>query len=197
MQKTFKYAIAAGVVALAASAGAVAGGASAGMLADTCFGCHGTDGRSNGPAIPTIAGLSNDYFVETMAGYASGEIPSTIMGRIAKGYSEEEIAAMATFFSAKEFASATQKFDASLVKLGQKIHKKSCEKCHSEGGTEADDDAGRLGGQWSPYVRWTLEDFASGARKAPKKMAKKLKKAIKKHGDKGIHALVQFYASEQ
>lgn len=197
MQKTFKYAIAAGVVAWAASSGAIAAGASAEMLSDTCFGCHGTDGRSNGPAIPTIAGLSNDYLVETMTGYASGDIPSTIMGRIAKGYSEEEIEAIAKYFSGKEFASATQDFDADLAKKGQKIHKKRCEKCHSEGGTLADDDAGRLGGQWSPYVRWTLEDFTSGARKPPKKMAKALKKVKKKHGDKGVHALVQFYASEQ
>ena len=46
MQNTFKYALAAGVVAWAASTGAVAGGASAGMPSDTCFGCHGTDGAA-------------------------------------------------------------------------------------------------------------------------------------------------------
>ena len=197
MQNTFKYALAAGVVAWAASTGAVAGGASAGMLSDTCFGCHGTDGASNGPAIPSIAGLSNDYFVETMNGYASGDIPSTIMGRIAKGYSEEDIAAMAKFFSEKKYVAAAQQFDASQVKAGKKIHAKYCEKCHSEGGSEAGDDSGMLAGQWSPYVRWTIEDYTSGARKAPKKMAKKLKKMMKKKGDKGMHALVQYYASQQ
>ena len=197
MQNTFKYAIAAGVVALAASTGAVAGGASAGMLSDTCYGCHGTDGTSNGPAIPTIAGLSNDYLVEVMKGYASGDIPSTIMGRIAKGYSDEEIEAMAKFFSEKKFTPVKQEFDAELAKSGKKLHAKYCEKCHSEGGSEAGDDSGMLAGQWSPYVRWTIEDYTSGARKAPKKMAKKLKKLHKKKGDKGIHALVQYYASQQ
>jgi len=197
MHKTFKSALMAGVVIMTASAGAVAGGASAEMLSDTCFGCHGTDGRSNGPAIPTIAGLSNDYLVEAMNGYASGDIPSTVMGRIAKGYSEEDIARMAKYFSAQEFASATQNFDAKLVRTGKKLHKKYCEKCHSEGGTEASDDAGRLGGQWTSYVRWTIEDFTSGARKASKKMARKLKKVMKQKGDKGIDALVQFYGSEQ
>jgi sulfide dehydrogenase cytochrome subunit len=197
MQKTFKYALAAGVVAWAASTGAVAGGASAGMLSDTCFGCHGVDGQSAGPAIPTIAGLSNDYLVEVMKGYASGEIPSTIMGRIAKGYSEEEIAAIAKFYSEKKFVAAAQAFDAAEVKAGKKIHEKYCDKCHSEGGSEASDDAGLLAGQWSPYVRWTIQDFTSGARKAPKKMAKQLKKVMKKEGDKGIHALVQYYASQQ
>lgn len=197
MQKTFKYALAAGVVALSASAGAVAGGASAGMLSDTCYGCHGTDGASNGPAIPNIAGLSHDYLADTMAGYASGDIPSTIMGRIAKGYTEEEIDTIATFFAAKPYVAADQAFDSKLAKSGKKIHKKYCEKCHSEGASLADDDSGILAGQWSPYVRWTIEDFTSGARKADKKMAKKLKKMLKKHGDKGVHALVQFYASEK
>ena len=31
---------------------------SARMLANTCAGCHGTDGSSVGPASPTIAGIS-------------------------------------------------------------------------------------------------------------------------------------------
>jgi len=51
-------------VALAADAGP-----SAQMLSDTCAGCHGTDGNSGGPATPTIAGISEEYFVEIMQGY--------------------------------------------------------------------------------------------------------------------------------
>ena len=66
-------------------------GASASMLANTCAGCHGTGGNSQGPSAPTIAGISGAYFVEVMQGFASGEVPSTIMGRIAKGYTEDEI----------------------------------------------------------------------------------------------------------
>lgn len=81
-------------------------GASAQMLANTCFGCHGPDGASGGPATPTIAGLSNEYFVEVMNGYASGDVPSTIMGRIAQGYNEEEIQLMADVFSELSFVNA-------------------------------------------------------------------------------------------
>ena len=75
-------------------------GASDSMLANTCAGCHGTNGISQGPAAPTISGLSNDYFVEVMEGFASGEVQSTIMGRIAKGYTEGEIAQLAKFYVA-------------------------------------------------------------------------------------------------
>ena len=197
MQKTFKYALAAGALAFAASSGVSAGGASAVMLSDTCAGCHGTDGASGGPATPTIAGISNDYFVEIMQGFASGDIPSTIMGRIAKGYTEDEIAAMAGYFSKQKFVGAKQKADDKMAAKGAKLHDKYCEKCHAEGGSSAEDDSGILKGQWTPYVKWSLADFTDGKRKPPKKMKKKLDKLVKKEGDKGIEALLNFYASDK
>ena len=183
--------------AFAADAPKVMTGASASMLANTCAGCHGTDGSSQGPASPTIAGLSSDYFVETMQGFASGEIPSTIMGRIAKGYSEDELKAMAEHFKGKPFVKATQNFDKSLVKKGAKLHDKYCEKCHAEGGTSAEDDAGVLAGQWTPYVNWQMANFKAGDRDAPKKMKKQVKKMLEKEGSAGMIALLNYYASQQ
>jgi sulfide dehydrogenase cytochrome subunit len=171
-------------------------GASTTMIADTCAGCHGTDGSSKGPATPTIAGLSPDYIVEVMEGFKSGEIPSTIMGRIAKGYSTDEFKQMAEFFSKKTFTAASgQESDEAMAKKGAKLHDKYCEKCHAEGGTSAEDDAGILAGQWKPYLTWALADFHSGAREMPKKMKKKMKKLMKKEGDDGIKALIEFYSS--
>lgn len=174
-------------------------GASPSMLANTCAGCHGTDGASTGPSIPTIAGMSPDYFVSIMEAYKSGETQSTIMGRIAKGYSDEEIKTLADYYSAKKFVAASQKTDATLAKKGAKIHDKYCEKCHSEGGTLAEDDAGILAGQWMPYIDWTLQDVRAGKRVVDKKMVKKLKKAIEKEGDAADvrAALVNYYGSQK
>jgi cytochrome c553 len=75
--------------------------ATATMLADTCAGCHGTDGASTGPATPSIAGNSEIYTVDTMMAFKSGERPSTVMGRIAKGYSEEEFKLMGSYFAGR------------------------------------------------------------------------------------------------
>lgn len=169
-------------------------GASAVMLANTCAGCHGTNGASVGPATPIIAGLSKDYFVETMEGFKEGEIPSTIMGRIAKGYSEEEFKQMADYFGNKPFIYAKQTFDNSSADKGAKLHDKYCEKCHSEGGKSAEDDSGVLAGQWVPYLDWTLADVINGDREAPKKMKKALSRLVKKEGDKGVAALLDYYA---
>ncbi len=172
-------------------------GASPSMLGNTCAGCHGTDGASSGPAAPNIAGLSKDYFVETMRGFSNDEIPSTIMGRIAKGYSEDEIKALADYFGNKPFVKAKQGFNAELAKTGAKLHDKYCEKCHGEGGQSAEDDAGVLAGQWAPYVGWTLADFKSGDREATKKMKKQLSKMLEREGSAGIDALLNYYASQQ
>ncbi len=172
-------------------------GADAAMLSNTCFGCHGTDGNSMGPASPTIAGLSPTYFEETMVGFASGEIPATVMDRIAKGYTEDEIKTMAKFYSGKSFVKAKQPFDAGLAAKGAKLHDKYCEKCHADGGQSAEDDAGVLAGQWTPYVNWTLADYNAGDREATKKMKKKLSELLEREGSDGVIALLNYYASQQ
>lgn len=168
---------------------------SASMLANSCAGCHGTNGSSVGPASPTIAGISVDYFIETMDAYKSGTRPSTIMTRIAKGYTEEEVKLMAKFFAKQPFVRQPQKHDPALAKKGAKLHKKYCEKCHEDGGRSSEDDAGILAGQWLPYVRYTMEDFTSGNRKMMKKMKKKMDKMDKDVGKEGVEQLMHYYGS--
>lgn len=180
------------VFGLSMGGNAIADSASGQALSYTCAGCHGTNGVSNGPATPTIAGLSSAYLVEAMENYKSGDSYSTIMGRIAKGYSTEEFEAMGEFFAKQKFVAAKQEAGDN-AKLGQKLHKKNCEKCHSEAGTVADDDSGFLSGQWTPYLSNTLEDMLAGDHPMPKKMKKKLKKVIDKEGPAGKAALLDFY----
>jgi len=84
-----------------------------------------------------------------------------------------------------------------MAAKGAKLHDKYCEKCHSEGGSLADDDAGILAGQWMAYTHWQIEDALSGAREFDKKMIKQLKKLHKKEGDAGIMALLHYYSSQK
>lgn len=167
------------------------------MLANTCAGCHGPGGISHGPATPSIAGNSEVYFIESMEAYKSGERPSTIMTRIAKGYSTADFEAMASYFAKQKYISAEQSTDASMAKIGEKLHDKYCEKCHTEAGKLAEDESGFLAGQWKPYLQYNLHDFAvSQNRDMPKKMAKKLDALYKKHGQEGLDQLVEFYATK-
>ena len=163
------------------------------MLADTCAGCHGTDGSSMGPAIPNIAGLSAEYFNTVMQEYAEDERYSTIMGRIARGYTKEEIASMADHFAGLQYKSTNQKLDAAKVAAGGELYQKNCGKCHDEKGALADDDSGILASQWLPYLQYSMEDFQADKRSMPKKMKKKVKKLSAAE----IEALLQFFASQK
>lgn len=190
-------ALGASSLAIAADAPAVMTGASTSMLAQTCNGCHGFNGASEGPAIPNIGGVSKDYMIELMKGFKSGDVKSTIMGRIAKGYTDEEIEQISGYFADQGYVAAKQDFDASQVDTGAKLHDKYCEKCHAEGGTSKEDDSGILAGQWTPYLHWSLDDFQSGSREMPKKMKKKVEALMEKEGDAGVQALLNYYASQQ
>lgn len=68
------------------------------MLSNSCAACHGTDGASPG-AIPSIKGKSAKFISEALTAYRDGTLPSTVMGRHAKGYSDEEIRLIAEYFA--------------------------------------------------------------------------------------------------
>lgn len=171
-------------------------GASAEMLANTCAGCHGTNGISAGPAVPTIAGLEEEYFVEVMNAYKNGERASTIMDRMAKGYTDSEIEAIAAFYSAKKFQPVRQTSAGPKAMRGSKLHHEYCEKCHENEGRNPDDIV--LAGQWMPYLLWTLEDYASGRSKIEeKKMAKAMEKMLAEHGSDSLMELTHFYGSRK
>ena len=169
----------------------------AALLSFTCAGCHGMDGASVGPASPTIAGLAPDTFTEAMQQFKKGERPATIMGRIAKGYTDEEIELMAEYFSKQTFVPAKQEVNAEIANKGKELHENYCAKCHEAGGAKDVDGSSILAGQWKPYLTMTLADFYSKEREAGKKMGAKLEDLQKDHGDDGVKALIEYYSSQQ
>ena len=67
-------------------------------FAANCANCHGTDGKSTA-AIPGIAGKDKAWLEEVLKAYKQGTRPATIMPQLAKGYTDEEIAILADYFS--------------------------------------------------------------------------------------------------
>jgi cytochrome subunit of sulfide dehydrogenase len=66
--------------------------------ATSCSGCHSTSAKIETP-VPPIRGQNATDIVAAMQGFRSGERPSTVMGRIAKGYSDDEIRAIAAWLA--------------------------------------------------------------------------------------------------
>ena len=84
---------------LAIGTGVQAAGVSPGaMLGNSCSACHGTDGKSPG-AIPSINGKTASFITSSLKEFRSGARASTVMGRHAMGYSDEEIQLIADHFA--------------------------------------------------------------------------------------------------
>jgi len=70
------------------------------VLAAACASCHGTDGRSPG-SIPSIAGRSESILNDQLKAFKSDHPPAgtTVMNRLVKGLSDQQLAALAVHFS--------------------------------------------------------------------------------------------------
>lgn len=66
------------------------------VLSLSCSGCHGPEGRSSG-IIPSFYGDSPEYLESALLDFKTGARTSTVMGRHAKGYSDEEIHLIAEY----------------------------------------------------------------------------------------------------
>lgn len=68
--------------------------------ASSCTGCHSTTKIADS-VIPRIAGRKREDIVKFMTEYRSGAWPSSVMGRIAKGFDDQQTAAIAAWFAAQ------------------------------------------------------------------------------------------------
>jgi sulfide dehydrogenase cytochrome subunit len=164
------------------------------MLANTCAGCHGTNGASAGVYMPTIGGLDKGYLYSVMSDYKLGLRPSTIMGRLMKGYSDQELWAIAGWFAEQPWVPADAVTDGTLAALGRDLHERECATCHEDGGRVQDDENPRLAGQWVGYTHYFLEVCREkGKRCQPRKMGER----VMDLNDEELRALAHYYASEK
>ena len=68
------------------------------ILAATCSGCHGANADGSG-GIPGLKGQQQAYLADQLKAFKGGSRPATVMNRLAKGYTDEEIAGLALHFS--------------------------------------------------------------------------------------------------
>lgn len=170
-------------------------------LVRRCEGCHGKDGNSTVPMVPSIAGFSYEGFLNTMEVFRENERiaiefqrpgePETVMNDIARQLDDEQVEALARYFSERPFLAIRQAVDGELASRGEILHKQHCERCHTDNGAHPVEDAAILAGQWSPYLRLQFDNILSGKRIVPRSMLRR----VKKLSPEDIEALLNFYAA--
>ncbi len=72
-------------------------------LAATCANCHGTNGRAvPGAGMDALAGIDKANTMKKLTDFKSGAKPATIMHQIAKGYTDEQLDLITTYFAAQK-----------------------------------------------------------------------------------------------
>ena len=101
--RSIRFALAVVIAALGATVavGQSADPKTARSLAATCANCHGTGGVSVGD-VESLAGKPREELVRKMQEFKSGARPGTIMNQLAKGYTDEQIEALAAWFAAQK-----------------------------------------------------------------------------------------------
>ncbi|MGE0097939.1 MAG: cytochrome c [Hydrogenophaga sp.] len=91
----------AGGVLCAAALGAQAQVNQVKVWAAACANCHGTDGRA-APGAISLAGQTKDDLLQKLLDFKAGKRPATIMHQLSKGYSDDQLAQIATYFAAQK-----------------------------------------------------------------------------------------------
>jgi cytochrome c553 len=71
----------------------------------SCSGCHAPAGAAG--AMPSITGRPAAEIVAAMIAFRDGSRPATVMDRIAKGFTDEEISAIAAWLAQQRDQAAT------------------------------------------------------------------------------------------
>jgi|SRR5690606_8467643 len=88
-----------GAVALLSTGALADEAAQTRLLAAACANCHGTDGKLGG-AIPAIAGRPASVLENQLQAFKQSQVANaTIMDRISRGYSDDELKRLAQHFS--------------------------------------------------------------------------------------------------
>lgn len=69
--------------------------------AAACSGCHAT-GTTAAPPMSRLYGRDAGDITTAMTGFRDGSLPATVMTRIAKGFSDDELRAIAAWLAAQK-----------------------------------------------------------------------------------------------
>jgi cytochrome c553 len=132
--------------------------------AQLCVACHGADGQSSNPTLPSLAGQTSRYMYEELSDFQAGRRHSVTMTPIAKTLSAGDMQALADFFSAQRPMSSSYAAEPAMVTQGASIAANAlCTTCHGEN-FAGQNETPRVAGQQYAYIVKQLESFRDGRR---------------------------------
>ena len=154
-----------------------------------CTPCHGKDGVSEQPTVPSIAGQWNDYIVLALFQFRNGHRPSEVMGPIAKPLTDNDLGNLAKYYSSLKPWTPIRQASAAAAATGLSMtQQKHCAQCHAPS-LAGQQSVPRIAGQHIEYLTTQLQGFRAGTRGD---IDGNMSSAVKDLTDAEIAALVDY-----
>ncbi len=153
-----------------------------------CGACHGGDGNSKIPGMPSLTAQHPDYFVASMQAYQSGARTHNMMQMLVASLDDAAISDMGLFYALQEPAAATG--GAGDVEAGR-VAAQACASCHGDTGNASAPDMPTLAGQDATYLARSSKMYIDGQREHTG-----MTSAMAGFDDTDIANMAAFYASQ-
>jgi cytochrome c553 len=132
--------------------------------AGSCIGCHGPNGNSTMPGIPSLAAQNARYIYLQLRDFQEGRRSNDMMTPMTAGLSKDDMREIADYYSKQKLSSKGFKADAEKAKLGKaKADETLCAMCHL-GEFVGQNEIPKVAGQNYDYVVKSLTDFKAKTR---------------------------------
>ena len=144
-----------------------------------CAGCHGDRGAgSEAVSAPRLAGMNPGYLAHALSMFKDGTRASVVMQPVAQNLSDDDMHALATYFSAQHppLAQALEAPSAEMISAGKRLAESggengvpSCFSCHGSSGQGNGVRFPAIAGQPKTFSIARIHEFQARARAAPPK----------------------------
>ena len=159
-------AVALAATALPAAAAAQSAARGAELAQQACTSCHGADGRSQQPDIPSLAGQQPDFITLQMILFREGVRQQPVMNQFAQGLPDRDIEDLAAFFASLPPGPPDDRpaRDQALFDRGRALSvRMNCGVCHLQD-YRGRNQVPRIAGQREEFLARTMADYRDGHR---------------------------------
>ena len=164
--------------------------------AEACQACHGAQGVSENPTIPSLAGQLDKFLQWQLVFFRSGRRANEIMGPMAAELTDEDVRNLGAYFASLPAGPPpVTDIDPALRQAGQQLAEQHrCAACHTDsfGGKQG---APAIAHQHKDYLVKALTDYRSSAR--PSTGVAAMTEAASGLSDADIVTLAQFLEAYQ
>lgn len=158
--------------------------------AAACGACHGEDGVSKTPGMPSLTGLDPKYFVVAVKAYVNGQRNNDMMKSLAGSLTDADLNNVALYYALQKPRRAET--PAAGDQASGKKAAADCAGCHGEQGVSTNPANPSIAGQDAEYLLAALKAYKDGSRTEGT-----MKNAVAKLEQTTMKNLAAFYANQQ